>query len=95
MADRFTRQRRLAEVGERGQERIQNAVVRVAATPDGVVAALYLSRAGVQRIELSATGEAPEFTHATSFRHAASRQIGEGSWRALAAIVGVLEKAEA
>ncbi len=29
MSDRFTRQRRLAEVGELGPERIQNAVERV------------------------------------------------------------------
>ena len=95
MVDRFTRQRRLAEVGEVGQERIQNAVARVGGTPDGVVAALYLSRAGVQRIDRAEATQAAEFTHAASFRHVASRQIGEGSWRALSVIVGVLEKAEA
>lgn len=95
MVDRFTRQRRLAEVGEVGQERIQNAVARVDSTADGAVAACYLSRAGVQRIEQTEATQARKFTHATSFRHVASRQIGEGSWHALAVIVGVLEKAEA
>jgi hypothetical protein len=93
MPDRFTRQRRLAEVGELGQERIQNALARVPQTPAGVVAALYLSRAGVQRIEAAETADLAEFTHAASFRHPASREIGEGSWGALSAIVGVLEKA--
>jgi len=95
MSDRFTRQRRLAEVGELGQARIQNAVAHVAKTPAGAVAALYLSRAGVQRIETTEVTEPAEFTHTASFRHPASRQIAEGSWRALTAIVGVLEKAKA
>jgi len=94
MPDRLTRQRRLAEVGERGQERIQNASARVAKTAAGAIEALYLGRAGVSRIELADEVEPVEFAHAACFRHAASQEVAEGSWRALATIVNALQKAQ-
>ena len=40
---RFDRQARLAEVGERGQQEIERASLRVARSPTGAIEALYLS----------------------------------------------------
>ena len=83
-ADRFSRQERLAEVGPRGQERIQRFAAVVRGTEGADVELAYLSGAGVGG--LSARPEEPPlpFTHAGAFRFEAAREVGAGAWRALA-----------
>ncbi|HVJ21127.1 MAG TPA: hypothetical protein VM686_37205 [Polyangiaceae bacterium] len=91
MDDRYTRQRRLPEVGDAGQARLERAALAVAAGPDALTELAYLERAGAREILIS-RWQAPEvFTHAAHFRHAPSRKLGAGSWRALRQINRILE----
>ena len=87
MVARYTRQSRLAEVGERGQERLLATQARV---PEGGLAheieARYLAAAGLQvtrapRDEGAALEVDPEPGHA--FADPASRAVAEGARRAL------------
>jgi|GEM_PF-5013177 len=90
--DRFARQRLLAAVGDRGQERIARATFVV----DGATSLAtetereYLTRAGAERFAPVSAVQAP-FAHAAVFRHAAAREFAEGAWRALAQIKTSLE----
>lgn len=81
--ERTTRQRRLAEVGDRGQARIAEAVLQVRGTDGAIVETEYLCRAGVERVTLVPRAEPEPFAHQHAFRFAASRRIGAGAWRAL------------
>jgi len=89
MADRFTRQERLAEVGAAGQARLREGSASVPDGADAALAALFLERAGVREIRHDA-GAAP-FAHAAAFRHAASRTIGSAAWRAQRELLRLLE----
>jgi hypothetical protein len=95
MANRFTRQQRLAEVGEAGQARLGRGSARVPAGAAGAVAALYLERAGVGTIVEDATPEAIAFAHAGVFHHGETRAIGAGAWHALAETLRILEPGSA
>ena len=91
--DRYARQRLLAAVGDRGQERIAQATFVVADGAQHSVAATereYLTRAGAQRFAPPSAARAP-FVHAAVFRHAAARDFAEGAWRALAQLRTSLE----
>jgi hypothetical protein len=87
LEDRFSRQRRVAEVGSAGQALIGRLTVTLpeagAAAAD--VAAIYLSRAGVS---VERCGQAPEasFAHAHAFSSDGPRALAQGAHRALAAI---------
>ncbi|HEY8080431.1 MAG TPA: hypothetical protein VIF62_40150 [Labilithrix sp.] len=86
MADaRHKRQMRLAEIGERGQARLEAAEVCVG----GDVARAYLRLAGVKVVE---NGE-PVSADVSSLglRHAEARAVGEGALLALVAMRGILE----
>jgi hypothetical protein len=89
MVDRYTRQRRLAEVGDEGQARIAAARLVVADSPEASYEREYLERAGAG-VAVDAGIEPAPFAHAGAFRHVAPRRLGAGSWRALAALRRVL-----
>ncbi len=88
--DRYTRQRRLAEVGDEGQRRIHDADLRVCGGDGAVVETVYLLRVGVERVEMTPSADASEFSHASFFQFDASRRVAGGSWRALGKIRDVL-----
>ena len=92
--DRYARQRQLAAVGERGQERIAQAtfVVQSAALLAAQTEREYLARAGAQQFAEAAPGApAAGFAHAAAFRHPAARDFAQGAWRALAQLRSILE----
>jgi hypothetical protein len=86
MVDRYTRQRRLAEVGDSGQARIAAARFSVGETEEAWSEREYLERAGAGAVTSVAALELEPFAHATAFRHLASQRLGAGSWRALVAL---------
>jgi hypothetical protein len=87
--DRFSRQRRLPEVGALGQDRLAGARVHV--HPEADIEAEYLARAG---LGVERDGDPPgAFAHAAAFRFDAARGVAAGAWRALARIRAVLELA--
>jgi hypothetical protein len=89
--DRYARQRLLAAVGDRGQQRIAAATFVVAsASPRAAeVEREYLTRAGAEHF--AAAPASPAFAHAASFSHPAARDFAEGAWRALVQLRSVLE----
>lgn len=97
--DRYSRQRKLPEVGAEGQRRIEGLSARVASGPGGLVELAYLERAGVGQVEISVPrpgapqASAPPFPHANIFRCAAARDIAAGAWRAQQALLGALPAA--
>jgi hypothetical protein len=88
--DRYTRQRRLAEVGAAGQARLAEARLELAAHEGSEVEREYLLRAGVQSIDVDPRLPAEPFPFAAEFEFAASRNLARGAWSALANIRKVL-----
>ena len=89
--DRYTRQRRLAEVGEAGQARLERARAEVRGPEGATVELTYLERAGVGSVTVLPKGTPVPFAHAEWFRFEASRDVGAGAWRALDTIRGALD----
>ena len=88
--DRYTRQRRLAEVGPEGQRRLE-AAAQVLAPHDGAeLEADYLQRAGVQQISFDPGAPAPEFPWAEHFQFAGPASVARGAFGALARIRAIL-----
>ncbi len=85
---RHTRQIRLAEVGERGQARLEAAEV----CPGGdEIARAYLRLAGVKVVERGRVDVVDVVDVASlGLRHAAARAVGEGALRALVAMRRIL-----
>jgi hypothetical protein len=93
--DRFSRQRKLVQVGDAGQARIEAAsyVVRGQGDADGSdVELTYLERAGASRVVRLPDEAPPAFDHEGAFRFEASRRVAAGAWRALAQLKASLEK---
>lgn len=88
--DRYTRQRRLREIGDAGQERLFRAQVVVAGREAALMELVYLHRAGVGAVELDSLATPPAFVHESVFRHQASRRLAAASWRALRTLVEVV-----
>ncbi len=91
-AARYERQRRLAEVGAGGQERLRAADVR-AHPGEGAgrgVEALYLERAGVGWVTVADDATPPPFRHAASFEFVESAEFAAAAHRALATIREIL-----
>ncbi len=88
--DRHSRQRRLAEVGAAGQERLDQADVVVPAHEGSDIAREYLERAGVASVVIEPDRGAPPFPFAAAFEFAQTRELAHGAWRALSAIRDVL-----
>ena len=86
----LTRQIRLAEVGSAGQARLSRTALCVCGRDGSLAEFVYLHRAGIERLSLQPNLPAIPFEHASLFRHAATRRLGAGSWRALAQIRSVL-----
>ncbi len=84
--DRYTRQRRLDEVGEHGQARLEAATGVVRGHEGALLEAQYLHRAGFGRVNILAYGEPKPFRHSEFFRHPIARMAGAGAWRALGKI---------
>jgi hypothetical protein len=84
--DRYSRQRRLAEVGPEGQARLCSARLRVAPHPHVEIELEYLSRAGVSAVVVDPTVPSLSFPLAESFQHAAARGVAQGAWCALSRI---------
>ena len=85
--DRYTRQRRLREIGDAGQQRLFASNVSIGGGPEAVVELIYLHRAGVGAVAIDGFAEARAFVHANLFRHAAARHHAAASWRALRTLV--------
>ena len=81
--DRYSRQRRLPEVGDLGQQRIAAAAAHVHGRDGAIIETEYLYRAGVERLSISPSLEPEPFVHERHFRFFASRRVGAGAWRAL------------
>jgi hypothetical protein len=87
--DRYTRQRRLREIGDAGQERLESAVTTIAGGPGAVIELVYLHRAGIGSVAIDALATPRVFPHASVLRHPAARRFAASSWRALRAIVEI------
>jgi molybdopterin/thiamine biosynthesis adenylyltransferase len=90
--DRFVRQKRLAEVGEAGQSRLLAASHQVAGADGALTELVYLHRAGFRAVSVDALAQPVPFAHAAAFRHAGPRRHAAGAWRALRAVLRVLER---
>lgn len=88
---RYSRQIRLPEVGEAGQERICRCAVEARGRDGALVELAYLERAGAGAVELRPLAEPVPFPHAAAFRFDAARRIAAGAWRALHTLKGVLD----
>ena len=86
----LTRQIRLAEVGIAGQARLSGAALCVRGRDGSLAEFVYLERAGIERLSLEPNEPAVPFAHAALFRHASTRRLGAGAWRALKQIHSVL-----
>jgi hypothetical protein len=88
--DRYTRQRRLAEVGDAGQARIEEALLIVRGDEAAMVELAYLHRAGVRHVTILPRAAPSSFQHASAFHFAASQRVAAGAWRALCQLRSVL-----
>jgi hypothetical protein len=90
---RFTRQIRLPEIGEAGQERLEAAQIALSAK-DGDAQAFelgYLAAAGITVIEgQRASAVAEGAFGALGLKDPAARAVGEGALRALVAMKEIL-----
>jgi hypothetical protein len=84
--DRYTRQRRLPEVGAEGQRRLRASAVSLAPHPNVDLERDYLERAGITQITVEAQPAAPGFPWPEAFEFAAARGVACGAWCALARI---------
>ena len=89
-SDPYDRQRRLAEVGAAGQERIARSEARLAAGPAAATALAYVVRAGVERGVIT-SGESAPFPHAARFHFAAPGAVAAGAHAALRHLVSILK----
>jgi hypothetical protein len=100
--DRYTRQRRLREIGDAGQERLLAARVTLGGRPAGgprrsdpskdrssVIELVYLERAGVGSVTIDSLAAPRAFAHADAFHHDPARRHAAAAWRALRTIVEV------
>jgi hypothetical protein len=81
--DRFSRQRRLPEVGEAGQRRIEASSCLVADDTSGRIEEEYLRRAGVRVSFGGGLSRAPAPPWDGEFRSSAASDMAQGAWRAL------------
>jgi hypothetical protein len=84
--DRYTRQRRLPEVGPSGQERLCAARLVISRHPDVELERDYLARAGVTVLVVDEAPAPPDFPFADWFEHAAALGVARGAWCALTRI---------
>lgn len=85
-----SRQIRLREVRQGGQQRIAASTVTLGTDEASHVAAEYLRRSGVGRVRLEDTAVPGDFTHARHFTHEVSREFAHGCWMATTTLVEIL-----
>jgi hypothetical protein len=90
--DRYSRQRRLKEVGPDGQRWIERVALTIAAHADVELERDYLARAGVRQISIDASAESLDFPWSQHFRFAASFAVARGAWCALSRLRTVLSQ---
>jgi len=98
--DRYTRQRRLEEVGPEGQLRLERQSLAIARHADVELELDYLRRAGVQQVTVHQVGgqqvgadaeqSALDFPWAAQFQFSGPLGVARGAWSALARIRAVL-----
>ena len=81
--DRFSRQRRLPEVGADGQRRLGSRVVSVAPHADVDLERDYLQRAGVAGTRIETEARRLSFPFTEHFEFAAALSVARGAWCAL------------
>ena len=81
--DRYSRQRRLPEVGAEGQRRLAQTRLTLAEHAGVQVEQDYLVRAGVASAEPAAAAPGLDFPWTDEFEFAASRDLARGAWSAL------------
>jgi hypothetical protein len=89
--DRWSRQRRLPEVGTEGQRRLASERIVVAPHPDLELELDYLERAGIAETRIEAEAEPLPFPFASQFEFAGPLSVARGAWCALARIRRALE----
>jgi hypothetical protein len=99
VSDRHARQRRLAAVGDLGQERIAGATYVVSSDDErsSEVEREYLARAGALHFvaadaAFAKTGESARFIHAAQFQDPEARAFAAGAWRALYQLKSAIER---
>lgn len=88
--DRYTRQRRLAEVGPQGQLRLERQRLAVAPHADVELELDYLRRAGVQQVTSDPQQSTLDFPWAAQFQFSGPLGVARGAWSALARIRAAL-----
>ena len=86
----LTRQIRLTEVGLEGQARLSGASLEVHGADGSLTEFVYLHRAGVERLSILPDLPARPFLHGALFRHASTRRMAAGAWRAISQIRSIL-----
>ena len=90
--DRYSRQRRLPEVGDLGQARIERTSATICGREGATTELVYLERAGVPVDALYPRMPCEPFPHAEWFRFARTREFASGAWRALRTLRRALEQ---
>lgn len=93
--DRYTRQRRLAEVGPEGQLLLGRQRMAIAPHADVELELDYLRRAGVEQVTVQQVGvgaeqSALDFPWAEQFQFSGPLGVARGAWSALARIRAAL-----
>jgi hypothetical protein len=88
--DRYTRQRRLEEVGPERQRQLEQQPMVLARHADSDLELEYLERAGVQHITFDADAEPPRFPWAEQFGFAGPLAVARGAYGALSRIRAAL-----
>lgn len=88
--DRYTRQRRLKEVGADGQRRLEAVRLTLAAHESSDIEREYLGRAGVGHVGVDAAAAPPPFPWAAFFEFSAPLSVARGAWCALSHVRSVL-----
>lgn len=91
--DRYSRQRRLPEVGERGQLALDHARPVLPLHAGTQVEKEYLYRSGVVHFSHCRDRIPPRFAHADWFQFTAALHVAQGAASALSRIRAVLETA--
>ena len=91
-SDRYTRQRRLPEIGGAGQRRIEAAEAVVRGRDGADIEARYVTGAGVRNVVHDASAAPLAFAHADFFTFPSSRRVAAGAWRALCTLKRALEE---
>ncbi len=91
--ERYDRQRRLREIGARGQALIERSSATLPPGPGADVAMTYLRRAGVAQVTL-AEGATTPASNASWLHFSGPRAVACGAFLALQHLLASIEKSE-